>query len=78
MLNDTVNKISRLIYILNELDKGEIFLPRIAGAIVKQNTDFTFRLSSMVSLLPEIMCQPKHFRQFALSLALHHPITFPS
>jgi len=31
MLNDTVNKISRLIYILNELDKGEIFLPRIAN-----------------------------------------------
>lgn len=31
MLNDTVNKIGRLIYILNELDKGEIFLPRIAN-----------------------------------------------
>lgn len=31
MLNDTVNKISRLIYILNELDKGAIFLPRIAN-----------------------------------------------
>ena len=31
MLNDTVNKIGRLIYILNELDKGEIFLPSIAN-----------------------------------------------
>ena len=31
MINDTVNKIGRLIYILNELDKGEIFLPRIAN-----------------------------------------------
>ena len=31
MLNDTLNKISRLMYILNELDKGEIFLPDVAS-----------------------------------------------
>ena len=30
MLNDTLNKISRLMYILNEFDRGEVFLPDIA------------------------------------------------
>ena len=30
MLNETLNKISRLMYILNEFDKGEVFLPSIA------------------------------------------------
>ena len=30
MLNDTLNKISRLMYLLNELDNGEVFLPNIA------------------------------------------------
>ena len=31
MLNDTLNKVTRLMYILNELDNGEIFLPDIAS-----------------------------------------------
>ena len=30
MLNDTLNKIRRLIYILNAFDRGEIFLPNVA------------------------------------------------
>ncbi|MBO4674830.1 MAG: transcriptional regulator, partial [Elusimicrobiaceae bacterium] len=30
MLNETLSKISRLMYILNEFDKGEVFLPSIA------------------------------------------------
>lgn len=30
MLNDTLNKISRLMFILNELDNGEILVPNIA------------------------------------------------
>ncbi len=30
MLNDTLNKISRLMYILNEFDKGEVCLPDVA------------------------------------------------
>ena len=30
MLNDTLNKIRRLIYILNAFDRGEVFLPKVA------------------------------------------------
>ena len=30
MLNDTLNKVTRLMYILNELDNGEIFVTTIA------------------------------------------------
>lgn len=33
MLNDTLNKIRRLVYILNELDNGEIFVPSIAKGL---------------------------------------------
>lgn len=33
MQNETLNKISRLMYILNEFDKGEVFLPNIADEL---------------------------------------------
>lgn len=33
MLNDTLNKISRLMYILNEFDKGEVCLPDVAEGL---------------------------------------------
>lgn len=33
MQNETLNKISRLMYILNEFDKGEVFLPDIADEL---------------------------------------------
>lgn len=34
MLNDTLNKISRLMFILNEFDKGEVVLSKVAGDLL--------------------------------------------